>query len=904
MADKVIGELPGIYSLDAGSLFVAEQNGQAVKVSGKQLTDFSNVETAAQVEQAKTSAQEAKTAQAAAESAILKGPVIQNGTWWVYNQTAGAYQDTGIKATGPQGPQGEPGKDGADGKSAYSYAQDGGYTGSEEEFAAKLAEEGTPSVKRYGAKGDGITDDTVAFQTALAENRVVSVPGGTYKLSGTLVIGENCCLELSQDTILQFTQTQGNCIEMRGSAVLRGNHGILSAAYGLTGKVISMDTALDGEAHNSIPPYVKADPMFKRQRFVYDVNIIKPTADGFTRSADGKCNGTAIYMSAEGTASIRWMWAITMSGIRISGGFSYGIRAANFDKAGDYTDNAWNHDMRIEAVIEACEVGVSLENCNGARLNVTVQPCQAVNGTAYAKWGVYLNDSRFVDMTSSRVWDWNATNSLWTSGGEYQHLALIGNCKGLLLDDFIVHETSADIRTLIYTDTQSNFDTMTILQEPGNKNFKAVDGVPYFNDGTANKKLMLASDKFTAEQMEFIHPSDGYYTYEADFANLVKGYNDGYYLGTDGALVANTGYVTTDFIPIDGAAAHTYRIGGDGIVWKDGYGYGRIAWYDADKNLKGSVMGWDKIGLNIYYPEWVEDDTVAAAFATNQNVVPPNGAAYFRITAKGSGANLAVTIDEAQNYIAIWHGDPKRLDDSIHAINDWNAAEGDPGYVKNRTHYKETVELANGTAVWADEVQGLVLETDTEFVVGETYTITYNGVTYTCTAFEFDNEGTAAVCVGNGVFLELEDTGEPFLMITMGGLLSVVDLNGATEATVRITAVRAVPLPREYLPKMCHVIDVEDVATSGTSKKKFVNMTYDTTELLEALKNGYPVWLNITGNERDNRAQVTGWNTLTLSLDEQIRVGLEPSALQVFLYAWEMNSGTDYKWVLMLNMTD
>lgn len=115
MADKVIGELPGISSLDAGSLFVAEQNGQAVKVSGKQLTDFSNVETAAQVEQAKTSAQEAKTAQAAAESAILKGPVIQNGTWWVYNQTAGAYQDTGIKATGPQGVTGPQGPIGATG---------------------------------------------------------------------------------------------------------------------------------------------------------------------------------------------------------------------------------------------------------------------------------------------------------------------------------------------------------------------------------------------------------------------------------------------------------------------------------------------------------------------------------------------------------------------------------------------------------------------------------------------------------------------------------------------------------------------------------------------------------------------------------------------------------------------
>lgn len=52
--------------------------------------------------------------------------------------------DTG--ATGPEGPQGPQGEKGAagdpgtPGKSAYEYAQDGGYTGTEEEFAEKLAE--------------------------------------------------------------------------------------------------------------------------------------------------------------------------------------------------------------------------------------------------------------------------------------------------------------------------------------------------------------------------------------------------------------------------------------------------------------------------------------------------------------------------------------------------------------------------------------------------------------------------------------------------------------------------------------------------------------------------------------------------------------------------------------------
>ena len=57
----------------------------------------------------------------------------------------GSKGDTG--ATGPQGPQGIQGETGpqgpagADGKSAYAYAAEGGYTGTEAEFAAKLAAE-------------------------------------------------------------------------------------------------------------------------------------------------------------------------------------------------------------------------------------------------------------------------------------------------------------------------------------------------------------------------------------------------------------------------------------------------------------------------------------------------------------------------------------------------------------------------------------------------------------------------------------------------------------------------------------------------------------------------------------------------------------------------------------------
>ena len=129
-----------------------------------------------------------------------------------------------------------------------------------------------------------------------------------------------------------------------------------------------------------------------------------------------------------------------------------------------------------------------------------------------------------------------------------------------------------------------------------------------------------------------------------DSSGASSPYTDGKYLSSSGAPSDMNGFVTTGFIPFDGGASHVYRIGGDGISWNT-YGC-RIAWYKADYSLKGSPTNYDKIGASIYYPTKVEDANAAAAFSTDINVSPPQGAAYFRVSAKGSGANLIVTLDE------------------------------------------------------------------------------------------------------------------------------------------------------------------------------------------------------------------------------------------------------------------
>lgn len=351
----------------------------------------------------------------------------------------------------------------------------------------------------YGAKGDGSTDDTAAFQSALAANRVVFVPGGTYKLSGELVIGNNSCLELSQDTVLNFTQTSGNCISMKMSASIEGNHATVNVPYTFSGNVVYVSTALNDNVL-AIPPWAKWTPQWKTGRYITNLNITKPNSDGFHYSNDGTCYGTAVYISADnaGTSEYRskFIWGLNFYGLRIAGGFNYGVRAQNFN-------DAWNHEMKIEAFIDACKIGVSLEDCNNAYISAVIQPRKAANETPYAVHGIKLSNCKNTELSGSRVWDWDANHSLWAEGNMYQHLALIGDCSGAILNEYYYYDNPThDIRSLIYTDTPSNLERLTILQEPITRWFKPIDLEPYFDNGETVRRLALK------EQLDEIVPID------------------------------------------------------------------------------------------------------------------------------------------------------------------------------------------------------------------------------------------------------------------------------------------------------------------------------------------------------------------------------------------------------------
>lgn len=105
MADKSIGTLPPVSSIDIDSLFVSEQQGVASKVTGAQIASFAKDAANANVQAAVDAANRAE--EAAKVTAHPPQVNEETGFWQTWDTETGTYQDTTISAKGPVGPPGE-----------------------------------------------------------------------------------------------------------------------------------------------------------------------------------------------------------------------------------------------------------------------------------------------------------------------------------------------------------------------------------------------------------------------------------------------------------------------------------------------------------------------------------------------------------------------------------------------------------------------------------------------------------------------------------------------------------------------------------------------------------------------------------------------------------------------------
>ena len=111
--------------------------------------------------------------------------------------------------------------------SAITYNQ-GGTGAQDRTLKSKLQD--TVSVKDFGAVGDGVADDTAAFNEAIAAASHVYVPLGTYKITTTVFLEDNKHLQLAAGATI--SATVGTALHLSGassSVMGNGNNSIVKS---------------------------------------------------------------------------------------------------------------------------------------------------------------------------------------------------------------------------------------------------------------------------------------------------------------------------------------------------------------------------------------------------------------------------------------------------------------------------------------------------------------------------------------------------------------------------------------------------------------------------------------------------------------------------------------------------
>ncbi len=90
------------------------------------------------------------------------------------------------------------------------------------------------SIKDFGAVGDGLTDDTIAIQNALAAHDSVLIPVGTFLTTSTIELNEKQSLiGLGQNSVIEANSDTFNAIEVAGDYVTIQNLRIVGGDKGI-----------------------------------------------------------------------------------------------------------------------------------------------------------------------------------------------------------------------------------------------------------------------------------------------------------------------------------------------------------------------------------------------------------------------------------------------------------------------------------------------------------------------------------------------------------------------------------------------------------------------------------------------------------------------------------------------
>lgn len=187
------------------------------------------------------------------------------------------------------------------------------------------------NVKDFGAVGDGVADDTAAFQSAANAGGTVYVPKGTYRIVGQVTIGSATTIEVANGTV--FTM---DCSGENG----RGFFFNKAIGSGICGDFVINASATslgsDGSKNSCIQfgnAFDDAAPTVTRHCFCegkIEINI------------SGAQNVKAVYLSG-------WVEDTVISGVHVTGQTNYAITAHWTKDAACVPTKTWHaHNITIQ----------------------------------------------------------------------------------------------------------------------------------------------------------------------------------------------------------------------------------------------------------------------------------------------------------------------------------------------------------------------------------------------------------------------------------------------------------------------------------------------------------------------------------------------------------------------------